>query len=501
MSGTPDTERTWVRRAGPLGELETDWQRAYYRNAVECFEETAFFVVLFDDFRFEDGWLYVRTPAEREEELAARRTAYNEQAVTWLDKGTDHWEAVIRPEVESHLASMRRTRPRTDALPALVRHLGIVIEHAGRIMGNLHWTMAAGFLPDADGKFAAVAGCDKSDVPNLISGYTHETDRLVRRLRALARKQMADDPTFEDDFARLLQRYGRRNGRGYGSTTTFASPTWAMEPSIARDVIAGYARADIEEAERRERNLRRRRKTAYARLLASLADDDARADLDRYRDVIARHVRAMEDHNHLMEQETVGTLRETVDRVGRALVTSGRLDEPTDVLHLSLAELNDLPGGDLRLLVREREADFERRTQNPPPEFYGPPPSGPPIDLASHAEETPAAAGVLTGVAASAGRATGRAVVAPATHVPPDVEPGDILVARDAGPAWTPIFPLLAGVVLDTGAAFQHAALVAREYGIPAVLGTKTATTTITTGMILTVDGTAGRVEIGPPPT
>lgn len=104
---------------------------------------------------------------------------------------------------------------------------------------------------------------------------------------------------------------------------------------------------------------------------------------------------------------------------------------------------------------------------------------------------------VLRGLSASRGRYTGRARVAASTPEPPDVEQGDVLVASDAGPAWTPVFPLLGAVVLDKGATFQHAAVMAREYGIPAVLGTKEATSTIADGQTVTVDGTEGTVELG----
>jgi phosphohistidine swiveling domain-containing protein len=500
MAGTETApERTWVRRLGPLGHLETDWQRHYCINAVECYEETATFVQEYDDFRVDDGWLYVRVPDETPEQKQARRDAYNEQALVHLDHGTDHWEAVSKPETVSRLTAMRRARPRTEAIPPLVRHVEVCMEHASRILGNLHWAMVGGFVADNDGKFAEVAGCAKEEVPRFVGGHSHATDRLVRRLRTLARMQRDGDPAFEAAFARLLRDHGRRNGSGYGSATTFASPTWAMEPAIALDVISGYARSDIDAAERRERALNRKRRESYRRLRSKIeAEDDQRAlALDRAHDVIARQIRAMEDHNALMEQEAQGTLRESIDRLGRALVAAGRVDKPTDVLSLSLDELRDLPSGDLRDLVGERKEQRRARLSDPPPPFLGPEPAGPTgIDIGSTTDEVPLDPNVLVGVAGSAGRATGRAVVATDTHLPPDIEPGDILIARDAGPAWTPIFPLLAAVVLDHGAAFQHAALVAREYGIPAVLGTKTATADIAAGSIITVDGSAGRVML-----
>jgi pyruvate,water dikinase len=73
---------------------------------------------------------------------------------------------------------------------------------------------------------------------------------------------------------------------------------------------------------------------------------------------------------------------------------------------------------------------------------------------------------------------------------------GEILVCRYTNPAWTPLFTLAAGVVTDTGGAVSHAAIVAREYGIPAVLGAVGATERITDGQEILVDGTEGRVVL-----
>ncbi|WP_227712908.1 PEP-utilizing enzyme [Nanchangia anserum] len=77
------------------------------------------------------------------------------------------------------------------------------------------------------------------------------------------------------------------------------------------------------------------------------------------------------------------------------------------------------------------------------------------------------------------------------------LQPGDILVCQYTDPTWTPLFGLAAGVVADTGGQLSHAAIVAREYGIPAVMGTRTATSRIADGQTITVDGTKGTVLLG----
>ncbi len=76
-----------------------------------------------------------------------------------------------------------------------------------------------------------------------------------------------------------------------------------------------------------------------------------------------------------------------------------------------------------------------------------------------------------------------------------DLQPGEILVAPLTAPAWTPLFTRAAGVVTDVGSAAAHASIIAREYGIPAIVGCGDATARLRTGMRVTVDGTAGNVE------
>lgn len=94
----------------------------------------------------------------------------------------------------------------------------------------------------------------------------------------------------------------------------------------------------------------------------------------------------------------------------------------------------------------------------------------------------------------SRGVATGRVRIVSHQDMPPDVATGDVLVAHNAGPLWTPLFSVVAAVVLDQGDLFQHAMLTCREYGLPAVFQTKDGTQRLQEGQRVTVDGTGGWV-------
>jgi phosphohistidine swiveling domain-containing protein len=109
----------------------------------------------------------------------------------------------------------------------------------------------------------------------------------------------------------------------------------------------------------------------------------------------------------------------------------------------------------------------------------------------------PADAGALVGTAASAGTVTGRArVVLEPTGA--HLVPGEVLVAPSTDPGWTPLFLTAGGLVMEMGGANSHGAVVAREYGIPAVVGLPGATSSIVTGQEITVDGTRGVVTSVP---
>ena len=105
----------------------------------------------------------------------------------------------------------------------------------------------------------------------------------------------------------------------------------------------------------------------------------------------------------------------------------------------------------------------------------------------------PDASGALVGTPASPGKVTGvaRVVLDP---VGAAIAPGEILVAPSTDPGWTPLFLTAGGLVMEMGGANSHGAVVAREYGIPAVVGVPGATDTVTTGSRITVDGAAGTV-------
>ena len=194
----------------------------------------------------------------------------------------------------------------------------------------------------------------------------------------------------------------------------------------------------------------------------------------------------------------LGRVRALLASIGADLVTAGVLAEAGDVFALELGEVRDaLRGGrGLQDVVAGRRVTYEREMARPrvprvllsdgtEPEAVA---AGPPAD-----------AGALVGTAASAGTVTGRArVVLEPTGA--HLVPGEVLVAPSTDPGWTPLFLTAGALVMEMGGANSHGAVVAREYGIPAVVGVPGATSHLVTGQEVTVDGTRGVVIAGAMP-
>jgi pyruvate,water dikinase len=116
--------------------------------------------------------------------------------------------------------------------------------------------------------------------------------------------------------------------------------------------------------------------------------------------------------------------------------------------------------------------------------------------MADHAPHVSGDNRTLVGVGASGGRATGPVRIVGDQSGLDAVKAGDVLVAPTTSPAWTPVFAVIAAVVTDVGSVAAHAAIVAREFAIPAVVATGDATRRLHDGDVVTVDGTTGTVHI-----
>jgi phosphohistidine swiveling domain-containing protein len=209
-----------------------------------------------------------------------------------------------------------------------------------------------------------------------------------------------------------------------------------------------------------------------------------------------------ESHVYHIDYPGLLALREVLLGFGRRLTAEGMLDGVDDLWMLRRDELRRALDSDedVRPVAQRRRDELAQGLVDGPKRFLGDPPATAERHAAlekfyGHAGG-PSEGRTIRGTGASPGRASGRARVVRGPDDFRRVRSGDVLVATTTTPAWTPLFPSLAGLVTETGGILSHAAIVAREYGIPTVVGVEDATTVIPEDAILSVDGDTGDVTM-----
>lgn len=256
-----------------------------------------------------------------------------------------------------------------------------------------------------------------------------------------------------------------------------------------------------------------------------ILDPEIREVFDAKRTLAATAYPYVENHNFYIEHWTMGVFWRKVRELSRMLHAEGLWNQPEDMLYLNRNEVRDVlfdlvtswgVGAQAPIGVVVWPEEIERRrgiidalsTARPAPALNTPPEVitepftrmlwGITTEQVQQwlAGDEEGESGVLKGMAASPGLVEGKARVIMHADDLSDVQPGEILVAPITAPSWGPIFGKIKATVTDIGGMMSHAAIVCREYGLPAVTGTGSASTTIRTGQLLRVDGTKGTVEI-----
>jgi len=283
----------------------------------------------------------------------------------------------------------------------------------------------------------------------------------------------------------------------------FAKPVPAEDPTPQVQTLKMYMRGEGANPHERQEGLARRRVRATEELL------------QRARGVRGWAVRkALGWAQSLAEvrEDSIASiglayprLRALLKELGRRLTEAGAIAEPADIFWLEEAEIQSrlaaLDSGErlepLQEIVEQRKELQQAEQRVMPPTQLPPSTSktymGIPIE-AFVPGEGGEEGGRLKGVAASGGKVTGTAYVLRGPEDFDRMQQGGILVAKQTTPAWTPLFAMAGGVVTDIGGPLSHGSIIAREYGVPAVLGTGVATRTIANGQRITVDGDAGYV-------
>jgi rifampicin phosphotransferase len=497
------------------------------------------------------GWeVYLQPVPPSSDESAGQRIA---AAVAALDtdrpgEAVARWHATEREELAGRIEALR-TRD-LDALDhaELAAHLDacLALLDDGQVVHFglfVPWLLAAHELVTT---CQALLGWDVAGALELVSGLSEASSAPTRDLERLAAdvwatpaaaeavaawgpgqpatrlldRLRAVDPPLADRLADHLDRYGCRV-----PAYDVAEPTFAERPErtlrLLRDLVAAAEDPVVPAA-----GLARCREDAAARARAQLdAQGASTADRERFEQVLAvaqDRWGLREDNLVLTDTMPNGLLRLAALEIGRRLVAAGRLPRPDDAVWLTDDELRAALGcadvTDLRARVARRRAEQAWVRANPGPPLYGDPPSPPPPEdaLPPQAQRVNGAMAwmmgaefgppadhhdgtTLRGLPGAPGRVTATARIVRDEADFDRLGVGEVLVCPLTTPAWTVLFVRAAAIVTDLGSPLSHAAIVAREHGLPAVVGAQTATAVIADGQTVTVDGAAGVVTLDDP--
>jgi pyruvate,water dikinase len=376
----------------------------------------------------------------------------------------------------------------------------------------------------------------------LLAQLTEEwrQELLPRYQRLVQEGQRQVETASSEQLAAIIDQIGTAAGEQLWSLAVVGGAAWKMEGALARfwrQHLAPTVEASVQEllvglpssqpdlpahavqsldwahptagelgwppprpSEDRPREVAAGREALTAHCLAVLGDQPQLQT--RFQALLAVAQRYAVLREHQARQLTLGwpLLRRCALRLGETLHADGMIDQAEDVFYLTRAELDTHTP--LQELVDRRRGTWERQRRLLAPLTIGRPPRLLAKELLGAVDAVrttgPAPEDAIVGQPASPGRATGPVRI---IHGPDDFDrfqPGEVLVARATVPAWTPLFARAVAVVTDGGTLAAHASLVAREYGIPAVVATGDATTRLADGQLVTIDGGAGTIHPHP---
>jgi pyruvate,water dikinase len=448
-----------------------------------------------------------------------------------IEKFDSYWYDEIQPEILEHIHYFESCSLPSMSLDQLQSHLKNAFERVER-MGVLHGVVLP--MLYAMSQFEELY-CDlferatTLDALKLTQGFenkTMESDRGLWRLSRSARsvpeireilynttasdvisalEKSSTSQQFLDDLHTWLVQYGQR----LSSTFVLTEPSWFEDPTPAIQVLQKYVNLPELKPEMEITALAAEREKAVS---------EARARLTGYpQPVIARFETLLkaaqiativhEDHNFWIDQRMFFHLRMIIVECGKRLAQAGMLENSSDVFYLTADELLNIRDTPLQSLVQNHKAEMEHFSHVTPPPMLGTMPAFEMTDDSSmvralfKGEMNPAKsnngeANTVKGLAGSAGVVRGTARVVRTLAEAGKLQPGDVLVAPATEPQWTPLFATAAAIVTDGGGVLSHSAVVAREYRIPAVVGTGNATAIFEDGQLLEVDGNAGIVRL-----
>ena len=486
-----------------------------------------------------NGYLMSAVVPRSEGEESELWAYYNMVMPVYADKFLEWWKRRYLPEIQRNFEYLDTFPMDTASLPELM----ILLEEALDIQERhwrLHWMLnLAQFQASITFESTLIPLIGEQHKPLVGRILISDEDRnwdSVRDLwtfkekvkKSVALRKVFDDnetaagvmkalDTFDEGRALLKDIDAYKNE--YGNKSMYAHEyiytTWRENPTPIVEALRGYLLSDYD-YEKDVRQLRENRDAAIKEMWSLVPAGTAQAEKDKLKtalDLALKMTPLTPDHHFYMDQGTYARMRLVLMGIGRKLVELGGFTQPDDIMFLNYGELRKLSANvssfDAKSIVKRRRKEREQAFAVRPRlwagtitdwSMYGEPYKQVLWDWPGIYERSNVAAqlpsGSVKGLGASAGVYEGVARVVDNPEQFDEVKKGEVLVCKMTSPSWVVLFTKIGGLVTDSGGALSHPAVVSREFGIPAVVGARTATRDIKTGQRVRLNGASGLVEI-----
>jgi rifampicin phosphotransferase len=516
-----------ILRSAPFGDLLAAWFNQFVGSEDT---DTPAFVgdAQMDATKGRDGW---RVTQAAELAVIAAKTTWQYLFVTRRVARFERTVTTFADRTHPRLLEARNRRELLDDFRAFLEirnHRWLdasLADTASMVCYGALQRWLSGAFPTADQ--AALHNCLLKALPGLPSGMPAlklwDLSRLVRadpRLLALLTTTptgevlatIRRDPAFEP-FAHELDRYLNDWGFRCSGELMLTVKSFQEDPAPLLDIIKAYVGSDgqspadqlrLQKAERRrdtERVAAKLRKRRLFRYLPFVHQWHVVS-------ILLRRTQAsiiLRERARLKQALLYSRLRRIALSLGDRLVDDGRLERADDIFFLTAAEIDELVAGcamfpdhQRQLVSVRRQAHLELSANTPPDSMVlveGEYSDGLTAGRAS-ADEGATIDGALRGLGVCGGTTTARAAVLTDVTEAHLLRSGDVLVTRQTDPGWGAVFPLISGLVMERGGMLSHGAIIAREFGIPSVVGITDATRLIAHGALVQVDGDRGLVRV-----
>jgi phosphohistidine swiveling domain-containing protein len=462
-------------------------------------------------------------PAQMGPYLGAVLPVYGTNFLTW-------WRERFRPEIERNFAYLDAYDYSNRSLAELAIHLEDAIDMHDRHW-KIHWMLNFSQFSATlglQGAMQEIRGSVDQELFGRLQSSVEDRNwdsidalwKMKNQIKANTELKKAFEGDTATDVSNRLR--GSAAGRafldkelanyqqefGYKAIWSheFVFPTWKENPAPIIEAIRGYLETDYDYP-KTINAIKKDLESAVGELLDGVKGDQLQK-LKGALDLSMSMSPLTPDHHFYVDQSTNAHVRLVLVAIGRRLVEEGVLHDPEDTIFLQYNELRRLLGDPKAFAAKpvvskrrdEREAAYEVR----PREWVGTA-TKVALDFPYNGlwgfpdkfyRKPPAATGAIHGLAASPGVVEGPARYVHSLDEFDQVRKGEILVCQMTNPAWVVLFTKIIGLVTDAGGTTSHPAVVSREFGIPAVVGTSVATQRIKTGDRIRVNGTTGVVEI-----